>query len=403
MTIHGTPRPLPPDQSPSGAIYGTPRAAHRDMPSGATVRGAQPSNPTRHRSPGPTSARTRARTRPGTEHRGRRPPPPARLYGVSPPRLAGADPARRGRGCAGPATRRSGFRLSPLGEIMVTFGLVLLLFAAYEVWGKAAIVRDHQHDLEPQLDQEWEQTPAAHDAGDGGRCRRRRPARPSPGCYIPRLNKHWVVVAGGGPGDIRFAPGPLPEVGAARARSATSPSPGTATRPCSGTSTGCGTATRSWSRPRTTYFVYRVTENQIVMPNAVEVVAPVPDRPGATPTQAMLTHHHVQPEVGQLPAAHRARASWTAASRDRPRAPAESWEGLRECTRGSGGTCRSAGRASSSARDARRGGRGPAVVLGLPGGRAAAAVRRRAGRGRPASSGGPDMTATTARTACAYW
>lgn len=38
-----------------------------------------------------------------------------------------------------------------------------------------------------------------------------------------------------------------------------------------------------------TWHVYRVTQNHIVAPTQVEVVAPVPNRPGVKPTRAMLT------------------------------------------------------------------------------------------------------------------
>jgi sortase A len=38
-----------------------------------------------------------------------------------------------------------------------------------------------------------------------------------------------------------------------------------------------------------TWYVYRVTQNHIVSPNAVQVVAPVPNQPGKKPSQAMLT------------------------------------------------------------------------------------------------------------------
>src|SRR5262245_53817212 len=41
------------------------------------------------------------------------------------------------------------------GELMITFGLVLLLFAAYEIWGKSVIVSEHQRDLDSQLSQQW--------------------------------------------------------------------------------------------------------------------------------------------------------------------------------------------------------------------------------------------------------
>ena len=40
---------------------------------------------------------------------------------------------------------------------------------------------------------------------------------------------------------------------------------------------------------RDTWYTYRVTRNHIVLPTAVEVVAPVPGEPGAEPTKAMLT------------------------------------------------------------------------------------------------------------------
>ena len=37
------------------------------------------------------------------------------------------------------------------------------------------------------------------------------------------------------------------------------------------------------------WFVYRVTSTEIVRPNQVEVIAPVPDKPGETPTERMIT------------------------------------------------------------------------------------------------------------------
>jgi len=40
---------------------------------------------------------------------------------------------------------------------------------------------------------------------------------------------------------------------------------------------------------RTTWFTYRVTTSELVLPTQVSVVDPVPDQPGATPTQKLLT------------------------------------------------------------------------------------------------------------------
>ena len=62
------------------------------------------------------------------------------------------------------------------GELLITFGLIVLLFAGYEVWGKAAIVEAHQDELNRQLEQQWAQPGSDPTVSPSG-----RPARsPSP-------------------------------------------------------------------------------------------------------------------------------------------------------------------------------------------------------------------------------
>src|SRR5690242_1656607 len=39
------------------------------------------------------------------------------------------------------------------GEVLITLGLVVLLFAAYEVYGKTAQINNHQHALDNQFAQ----------------------------------------------------------------------------------------------------------------------------------------------------------------------------------------------------------------------------------------------------------
>jgi LPXTG-site transpeptidase (sortase) family protein len=182
------------------------------------------------------------------------------------------------------------------GETMITFGLILLLFAAYEVWGKAIIVSDHQRDLDSQLTQDWDNPgdnpvvapspgatgapqPTALPAPPGGSIAR---------LYIPRLGKHWVVVQGVQPVDIRYAPGHYPD---------------TALPGQIGNFSVAGHRSPAifWDLDRmqngdkivvetkSTYFVYTMTSREIVVPTALEVVAPVPDQPGVAPTKAMLT------------------------------------------------------------------------------------------------------------------
>jgi sortase A len=190
--------------------------------------------------------------------------------------------------------------LHVVGEVMITLGLVLLLFAGYEIWGKAAIVESHQNDLDAQLDQAWGQDnptvtapPVDPSASPSPSPTQAGPPPIPPGgslgrLYLPRLGKYWVVVEGIEPRNIAYAPGHYPD----------SALPGEI-----GNFSVAGHRSPAifWDldrmRPgdpvvvetRTTYFVYRVTSLEIVAPTATEVVAPVPGKPGVSPTVAMLT------------------------------------------------------------------------------------------------------------------
>jgi sortase A len=174
-----------------------------------------------------------------------------------------------------------------LGEIMITLGVVVLLFAAYEVWGTTAVIGSHQDTLDQQLDDQWDQpdptvgpTQSATPDPLAGRAIAR--------LYIPKLGKQWVVVEGVTQKDIRYAPGHYPS----------SADPGAI-----GNFAVAGHRNRAtfWRldeldpgdaivvETKTDWFVYKVARTRIVKPTQVEVVAPVPGRPGAKPTQAMVT------------------------------------------------------------------------------------------------------------------
>ncbi|TDC25515.1 class E sortase [Micromonospora sp. 15K316] len=184
---------------------------------------------------------------------------------------------------------RSGLRVT--GEVLMTFGLVVLLFAGYEVWGKSAIVDAHQNDLSQQLAQAWGPTgdptvsaPAAPSAKPSPPVR----GKPIAGLYIPKLEKNWVVVEGVTQADIRYAPGHYPE----------SALPGQV-----GNFSVAGHRNRAtfWRldelrdgdvivvESKTDWYVYKVSQTRIVKPTQVEVVAPVPGEPGEKPTKRMLT------------------------------------------------------------------------------------------------------------------
>jgi sortase A len=177
-----------------------------------------------------------------------------------------------------------------VGELCITLGMILLLFAAYEVWGKTAAVNAHQNDLNRQLAQEWNRpspstgpspsaSPTALPPPDGKAIAR---------MYIPRMGKQWIVVQGVSQADIKLAPGHYP----------TSAMPGQI-----GNFSVAGHRTPAifWDldqvkiddvvvlETKDNWYVYRTVQSHIVDPHAVQVVAPVPNQPGKTPTQAMLT------------------------------------------------------------------------------------------------------------------
>ena len=180
---------------------------------------------------------------------------------------------------------RTGVRFA--GELMITFGLIVLLFAGYEVFGNSAKVQDEQDALANELTQEWnDPTVAPSAAASAG------PAAPGAGLvgrlYIPKLDKKWVVVNGVQPKDIKYAPGHYPETAL----------PGQV-----GNFSVAGHRIRKifWRldelRPgdvigvetREYWYVYKVYGQEVVKPTSVEVVAPVPNKPGVQPTKALLT------------------------------------------------------------------------------------------------------------------
>ncbi|MEU4621112.1 class E sortase [Actinoplanes sp. NPDC023801] len=181
---------------------------------------------------------------------------------------------------------RTGIRTS--GELMITFGLVVLLFAGYQVFGNSAAVDDEQDQLAEELDQAWADPTVAPTASTAVKA----PKAPGAGLvgrlYIPKLDKKWVVVDGVQPDDIRYAPGHYPETA----------KPGQV-----GNFSVAGHRVRKifWRldelndgdvigvETRDSWYVYHVYQQEVVKPNQVEVVAPVPGKPRAKPTKALLT------------------------------------------------------------------------------------------------------------------
>ncbi|GIF70428.1 hypothetical protein Ais01nite_84630 [Asanoa ishikariensis] len=183
---------------------------------------------------------------------------------------------------------RSGIRVG--GELMITFGLVVLLFAAYEVWGVGVVQGGKQDSLANALEQQWANEPGddptvGPTAGTGGLGSKIHGIAK---LYIPALAQEWVVVDGVTQADIRYAPGHYPD---------------TALPGQIGNFSVAGHRNRAtfWRldelnngdsivvEDKENWYVYHVVKTRIVKPTQVEVVAPVPMLPGSKPTKAMVT------------------------------------------------------------------------------------------------------------------
>ena len=187
--------------------------------------------------------------------------------------------SRRSGGTRSRGTRSGAARYARwAGELLITFGVIVMLFAAYEVWGTTAIVEAHQQDLDKQLTQAW--TTAGDEQAMPGSALAR--------LYIPVLGMHWVVVEGVQLSQIQYAPGHYP---------------GTAMPGQIGNFSVAGHRIPSifWNLQEVTkgqpiivqtkdyWYVYTVTEQEVVDPYAIRVVAPTPDDLNAAPSRAMLT------------------------------------------------------------------------------------------------------------------
>ncbi|GAA0975955.1 class E sortase [Acrocarpospora macrocephala] len=166
-----------------------------------------------------------------------------------------------------------------VGELMVTLGVIALLFAAYAVYGKAWRIEAEQHLIDDRLNRTW----ATANAGEAP-----APGQPLARLHIPKLDMKWAVVEGVTQADLRKGPGHYPKT----AR------PGEI-----GNMAVAGHRIPSvfWdidrlregdtivAETRNAWFIYSVTGHREVRPTAVEVVAPTPDQPGVPPERAMLT------------------------------------------------------------------------------------------------------------------
>lgn len=177
--------------------------------------------------------------------------------------------------------------LGALGELLITLGVLLLLFVSWQVWWTDVAANRGQSAAAAELTQHWE---SAEPNQPGF-----TPSNSSAFAilHIPRFGPDWAprpIVAGttaevleGGVGHYTDVAGPGQVGNFALAGHRV-----TYGRPffqidqlAEGDAIVVETAD-GW-------YTYRMTSSQIVSPRDVEVIAPVPNEPGAVPTQAQIT------------------------------------------------------------------------------------------------------------------
>lgn len=194
------------------------------------------------------------------------------------------------------------------GQLFVTAGLIVLLFAGYELWGTGIGAAQAQHRLYSQLTKQWGPPPGlpSTDGSSGAPSPSGKQAttavdgitEPPLGSgiaivYIPRIWSNAdprVVVQGVALSDLARGPGHYPDsampgqVGnfSVAGHRATH---GNGFMRLNDMRTGDAIVVET----KTTWYTYRVTTSSLVLPTQISVVDPVPNHPGAQPTQRLIT------------------------------------------------------------------------------------------------------------------
>lgn len=195
----------------------------------------------------------------------------------------------------------------------MTVGLLILAFVAYQLWGTGIWTSQAQSDLNQQFEQARETFQAGAPPGDGTAP---APEIPPEGeaagiIRIPKIGVDWLFVQGVSRDDLKKGPGHYPET----------PFPGTlGNAAIAGHRTTYGhpffdidqlePGDRIITQTAAGTFTYAVTEQQIVRPDQIEVVANTPDaqltltacHPKYSAAQRIVVKARLVPEESGTPA-----------------------------------------------------------------------------------------------------
>lgn len=188
-----------------------------------------------------------------------------------------------------------------VGELLVTGGVLILLFLAWQLWWTDVVADRAQDRTTEALLEQWDaDADLATEEPDATRVPPQQdstvlealPGEALAVMRVPAFGADWVrpVLAGTGTEvlqqgvghyDGAVLPGEVGNFAVAGHRTTY----GAPFNPIADLVVGDAVVVETASE----FHVYRVSGSEIVRPSDVEVIAPVPDRPGEEPTQAFLT------------------------------------------------------------------------------------------------------------------
>ncbi|WP_025273351.1 class E sortase [Haloglycomyces albus] len=165
------------------------------------------------------------------------------------------------------------------GELLLTFGAIVMLFTAYEIWGVSAEINAEQDELSQTLDDIWAETEQTDEEGN-----------PVPELgdafarmWAPKIREQsWTLVEGTEMSDIAYAPGRYLD-GAYPGEQGNFTLAGHNNPAIFQKIRDLEPGDNVVIETKDTFYIYEVQRHEIVDETQVDVTAPVPRQPGATP------------------------------------------------------------------------------------------------------------------------